>query len=50
MSEREDVAVRFRDRNYFGWNGKSLYKGYYSHPYIAKLVCGVIRNLSLSLP
>ena len=31
MSEREDVAVRFRDRNYFGWNGKSLYKGYYSH-------------------
>ena len=29
--ERGNVAVRFRGRNYFGWNGKSLYKGYYSH-------------------
>ena len=29
--EQGNAAVRFRGRNYFGWNGKSLYKGYYSH-------------------
>ena len=29
--ERGNAAVRFRGRNYFGWNSRSLYKGYYSH-------------------